>query len=62
MNNNKLLLIGDFNAHIHISDGGAQNIHKTNKKGKLLLNLVESLDLHMMNMIQFVMTLVYFNW
>ena len=47
--NKEIILLGDFNGHIHVNDGGSQEIHSTNENGKLLLDLIKAHDLTMMN-------------
>ena len=45
----KFIFIGDFNAHIHSSDGGVQSIHSTNANGLLLTDFIASNHLKMVN-------------
>lgn len=43
--NKDIIIIGDFNGHIHSNDGGSQELHETNENGRLLIDLIRSHNL-----------------
>ena len=46
---NNIIIMGDFNGHIHKDEGGPQIKHKTNRNGKLLIDYIKHNNLRLLN-------------